>query len=116
MRKNFYSEYYEVEDKHWWFIGRRRVLLRLLDLYFRPEKFQCCEVLDVGCGTGTMLQYLNRYGSTRGVDADENAVSFCKQRGLDNVALFDGLRLPFADKSFDLVTMFDVLEDFRAEL
>lgn len=110
MRQNFYSEYYAVEDKHWWFIGRRRVLLRLLDLYFRPPSSQPREILDVGCGTGTMLQYLTRYGSAMGVDADENAVSFCKQRGVDNVELFDGHRLPFPDESFNLVTMFDVLE------
>jgi SAM-dependent methyltransferase len=110
VQKDFYSEYYEVEDKHWWFIGRRRVILRLLDLYFAERDSEPREILDVGCGTGMMLGYLAGYGTVRGVDADERAVSFCKKRGLDNVSLFDGLTLPFADNTFDLVTMFDVLE------
>lgn len=24
MQKEFYAEYFEIEDKHWWFVGRRR--------------------------------------------------------------------------------------------
>jgi SAM-dependent methyltransferase len=110
VQKDFYSEYYAVEDKHWWFVGRRRVLLCLLDRYFGRRLSEGRSLLDVGCGTGTMLGYLSRYGAVRGVDADEAAISFCRQRGVDNVQLYDGRKLPFRDQTFDLVTMFDVLE------
>jgi len=33
MHKEFYAEYYQIEDKHWWFIGRREIFLRLLQQY-----------------------------------------------------------------------------------
>ncbi|MEA2456177.1 MAG: hypothetical protein QOI45_2439, partial [Thermoleophilaceae bacterium] len=27
MERDFYERYYELEDRHWWFVGRREVLL-----------------------------------------------------------------------------------------
>ena len=109
MQKEFYTEYYQVDDKHWWFVGRRQIILKLLDQRFRRNS-QDRDILDVGCGTGAMLTYLARYGKVVGIDADAAAISFCRQRGLQNVQQYDGMRFPFEDGRFDLVTMFDVLE------
>ena len=47
------------------------------------------------------------------MDADEQAIRFCHQRGVQNVRLLETERLPFPDASFDLVTAFDVLEHIR---
>lgn len=60
-----------------------------------------------------MLGYLGEYGEAMGVDADEQAIRFCHQRGVQNVRLLETERLPFPDASFDLVTAFDVLEHIR---
>ncbi len=30
MQHDFYSEYSEIEDRHWWFRGRREIFARLL--------------------------------------------------------------------------------------
>ncbi|MEN3371119.1 MAG: hypothetical protein V7609_3262 [Verrucomicrobiota bacterium] len=57
-----------------------------------------------------MLRYLSAFGEVQGADADAEAVHFCRMRGLENVSLLPGETIPFADNSFDLVTMFDVLE------
>jgi SAM-dependent methyltransferase len=108
MHKEFYAEYYEIEDKHWWFVGRRRVLLAVLDRYLKPGKSN--RILDVGCGTGTMLGYLSRYGHAQGIDADEQAVRFCLERGVRDVQQVTASILPFEDGTFDLVTILDVLE------
>jgi ubiquinone/menaquinone biosynthesis C-methylase UbiE len=110
VKKDFYSEYFQVEDKHWWFVGRRRILLALLDRFLPEPPRPPRKILDVGCGTGTMLRYLAAYGEIQGVDADSEAVHFCQMRGLENVSQLAGEAIPFADNSFDLITMFDVLE------
>jgi SAM-dependent methyltransferase len=68
------------------------------------------EILDVGCGTGTMLGHLARFGHAQGVDADAEAIRFCRERGLDEVRHVAPGPLPFADASFDLVTALDVVE------
>lgn len=122
MHKEFYAEYYRIEDKHWWFVGRRHVLLSILDKYFRNTALfkgqagRQRRILDVGCGTGTMLGYLARYGEAQGIDADEEAVRFCMERGVHNVQQVTGPMLPFADCTFDLVTLLDVLEHIDDDL
>jgi SAM-dependent methyltransferase len=117
VRKEFYAEYFALEDKHWWFVGRRRLLLKLLGRVFRPaDSGAPREILDVGCGTGTMLQHLSAYGNPTGADADAEAVYFCRKRGLENVLQLTDATLPFEPGTFDLVTMLDVLEHIDDDL
>lgn len=99
-----------MEDVHWWFVGRRRILLEVLDRYLGKGGADHRRILDVGCGTGTMLTHLASYGQAQGVDIDEEAVGYCRERGLVDVRLGSAETLPFEDNSFDLVTALDVVE------
>ncbi len=108
MRDDFYDDYCRLQDRHWWFVGRRRILLRVLDRYVGPGT--AGHVLDFGCGPGGMLSHLARYGAPEGVDADAQAVEMADRRGAGRVSLLRSAELPFADESFGLVTALDVLE------
>jgi SAM-dependent methyltransferase len=99
-----------VEDVHWWFVGRRRILLQVLDRYIGKDQDGRRRILDVGCGTGTMLSYLASYGKAEGVDIDDEAVGYCHERGLLDVSLGEAAKLPFHDSTFELVTALDVIE------
>jgi SAM-dependent methyltransferase len=110
MDEAFYPAYFELEGRHWWFLGRRKLFLRLLERQF-PVDRRPIEILDFGCGTGAFLEHLERFGTVRAVDADPSAVAFCHTRGRAEVQLVPpGDRLPFPDDSFDLVTTLDVIE------
>jgi SAM-dependent methyltransferase len=110
VREDFYPEYFRIEDRHWWFVGRRNIFTRLLDRYVGPDPGGERRVLDVGCGTGTMLGYLERYGRPEGVDAEPAAVEFCRRRGVTTVTQAAVPPLPFEDERFGLVTAFDFVE------
>jgi 2-polyprenyl-3-methyl-5-hydroxy-6-metoxy-1,4-benzoquinol methylase len=73
-------------------------------------------ILDVGCGMGHFLRYLQArgYGGARGVDASADQVAYCRANGLPNVELVDDLfgYLGARVGAFDLVTLNDVLEHF----
>lgn len=115
MHKDFYAEYFEVEDRHWWFLGRRRILLSLLEKYLPPAPRER-QILDIGCGTGTMLQHLAKFGRVQGADGDSEAIRFCRERGLPEVQQITLPALPFAPESYDLITLLDVLEHVDEDL
>jgi SAM-dependent methyltransferase len=72
------------------------------------------DVLDVGCNTGYGTILLARFGRrVVGVDVSHRAIEAATAAAVDGRPEFlaiDGLSLPFADASFDLVTSFQVLE------
>jgi ubiquinone/menaquinone biosynthesis C-methylase UbiE len=73
-------------------------------------------ILDVGCGTGANLEMLSEFGQVEGVDISGEALTFCRERGLENVKQGEAEALPFADSSFDLVTGLDVVEHLDDDL
>lgn len=112
MEAAAYQWMYEIEEKLWWYKGRRRVCFSLLERVLSglaPGPAER-EILDVGCGTGYNLRLLRRFGRVRGVDTAEEALAFCRLRGEEAVTLHGAEGLPFASQTFDLVTAFDVLE------
>jgi len=104
-----YQQMYELEDTHWYFIGKRLIIKSILERYLLPRK--TCRILDIGCGTGKILEMLQRFGDVSGADTSIAALEFCRKRGMDNLCYLsmEGC-LPFLDSSFDFVTAFDVLE------
>lgn len=70
-------------------------------------------VLDVGCGDGGVASAIAQLQNGRvvGIDIAEVAVQATRQRGLEAYRLdIDRQELPFADGTFDLVYMAEVIE------
>jgi len=107
MNRPEYESMFELEDSHWWFVGRRKLALALIDQFiqFKPG----ARLLDVGCGTGGNLQSLAGYGQAHGLDINPIAVSLARLRPLPQLSQASGLAVPYPDNTFELVTIFDVL-------
>src|SRR5437870_10675435 len=110
MQQHTYSIMYEVEGKHWWFVGRRRIIAGFVEKICRDIGKLRPRILDVGCGTGANLQMLSEFGAAEGVDVSTEALDFCRARGLSKVKQGAAESLPYEDASFDLVTGLDVVE------
>jgi len=110
MQEHTYEIMYEVEGRHWWFVGRRKIIASFVrDICTHIGKRRP-RILDVGCGTGANLQMLSNFGVAEGVDVSTEALNFCRARGLAKVRQGAAEALPFEDASFDVVTGLDVVE------
>ncbi len=73
-------------------------------------------VLDLGCGDGTLLDYLQQVKgcSGYGVEIDDDKLLACAERGVNvlQLNLEDGLAL-FEDRSFDVVLQLQTLQHLR---
>lgn len=107
MEKVAYDNMYSIEERMWWYRGRRAVCHGLLEKHLKEKDL---EILDVGCGTGYNMHWLARFGAVQGVDFSEDSIALCHKRGLTTVQQAGANDLPFADEHFDLVTAFDVVE------
>jgi SAM-dependent methyltransferase len=103
----------ELEECHWWFVARRRILLGVLERNLDPKGG--LQILDAGCGGGATMESLRRYGSVRGIEISEEAVEYNRERGRE-VSLGSVERMPFADNSFDLALALDVIEHLPDDL
>lgn len=114
MQQHTYAIMDRVEDSHWWFVGRRAILESFLRSIVHKHNADedgsvPFRILDVGCGTGANLEMLAQFGSAEGVDVSDDALEFCRKKGL---TVQKGLAetLPYADETFDITTALDVVE------
>src|SRR5437764_8693914 len=99
MRRVEYGTMFRVEETHWWYKALHCLIFQALEAELPGWREK--EILDVGCGTGAILKQLGNPEKNVGIDLAPEAITFCRQRGLNNVRQGDICALPFADASFD---------------
>lgn len=121
MDTSEYKLMYNLEKEHWWFCGKRNLINILINKYLhstvreidaRGSRLQGGNrpiLIDIGCGTGQMLQELRRYGDAIGCDINMEALTFCVKRGRLPMIAASAEAVPFVKESVNLVCMLDVL-------
>ena len=87
--------------------GRIKFSHQLVDKYIKnPER-----VLDIGCGTGVYLYSIQENNNCIGMDLEDEALKIAKNN-CQNAKFLKGsvLKLPFEENSFDVVTLWEVIE------
>ena len=109
MDAKAYREMAALEDRHWWFVARRRIIDALLGRLPLPPR---ARVLEIGCGSGGNLAMLARHGRLSAGEYDAEARRRASARKIaERVAACElPAVFPFDDEVFDLIVMFDVLE------
>jgi len=110
MQEEIYRRMYEVEDRHWWFSAKRRILRALLERHLPQGARAKARVADVGCGCGCTLLLLSGFCEAVGLDASEAAIDFCTKRGVDARLARLPDEVPLEAGTFDAVILSDVLE------
>ncbi len=102
---------YDIEETHWWFKARRRLVRRFAE-QIRDELGRPLRILDVACATAMSFRFLSDLGTIRGLDISRETIHFAKQRGIDRIVRGDAQRMPFREGAFDLVLALDAFEHF----
>jgi len=112
MEIRYASKYHRLEESHWWFLGRRDIIYRLMKDHRRDA-----EILDIGCSGCALLGFLRKRGFTRlqGIDISEDAIDICKQKGISSVHIAHAEKTEFTDQRFDILIASDILEHVKEE-
>jgi SAM-dependent methyltransferase len=107
MDERLMQQTHAVDEYHWWYRGRRRIIRAELDRLALPARAQ---VLDAGCGSGRTLTELVDYGEVTGIELHADAAALARARGHGEVRVGRLEALLWPEASFDLITCLDVIE------
>ncbi|MBN2663470.1 MAG: class I SAM-dependent methyltransferase [Bacteroidales bacterium] len=101
---------HNFETTYWWYVALHELILAKID-----KKKQ--KILDAGCGTGRLLELLSKH-QTEGFDFSEEALEFCKSKGLNNIWLQD-INTWQSEPKYDVIISADVIcstgiEDYKS--
>jgi len=106
----YFDKLYHCEAQHFWFRARTRIIVRTLRRYLKHQARP--RVLEVGCGTGYVLQSLaaeKRYELT-GLESHIAGLRYARRRIPDvELVQADARDLPY-ESEFDAIGAFDVIE------
>lgn len=103
------------------FLGRKlkkEEKKRLADIMFRYLPGRTSKILDVGCGTGSMLKAFRDLGYKEaiGIDNSLHSIRLCERVGLQegrDVSLMDAAKLSYGENEFNMVFSEGLLEHFK---
>jgi SAM-dependent methyltransferase len=108
MERIVYQQMAELDDRHWWYRARRRILAELIRREVHPAADS--RILEIGCGTGHNLAMLSGFGHVDGLELDDEAAALSEKR-LGRVIIRSPLpELDGVSNDYDLIGAFDVIE------
>lgn len=115
MERAVFERMAELDQDHWWFLARRRILKRLVERIVRPPKN--AKILEIGCGTGHNLPMLKVFGRLEASELDRCARAVASKRLPRKVkeAKLPDLSM-FKRNGYDLIALLDVLEHVPDDL
>ncbi len=103
MHDDEYATIAEMEGRHWWYRSLHEQVLSVIENNFNNKGIS---IIDAGCGTGGLMDFLIRkgYRNVKGFDISEIAVRFCHNKGLNVfIGNLDEIGSYFAPHEADVV-------------
>lgn len=109
MERVIFDRMAALDQTHWWYVARRRILSDVIARLARPP--ENARILEIGCGTGHNFSMLGAFGTVDGLEVDATARQIASARlgravGSAPLPALNGI----ADGSYDLIALLDVLE------
>lgn len=86
MVKDEYYRMADTEQEHWWYRSLHFLVLQHIKKYFKDQNIK---IIDAGCGTGGLINFMKNqgYNNIDGFDVSDIAVQICNKR---NIAAYKG--------------------------
>ncbi len=109
MERVIYDRMAELDQMHWWYTARRRILSAFIAREIAPPRSAL--ILEIGCGTGHNVPMLRRFGEVDAVELDEAARAVASERlGVQVLAASLPALEGVAEGRYDLIALLDVIE------
>lgn len=101
-----------AEDTNFWPWVRRRLVTSLVKRFAKPP----CDILDIGCGNGSLMRQLTETfpgSQVDGIDGHLRTLTYCRQRNPDAALMLQDIsEATWGSQSrrYDVITIMDVLE------
>lgn len=109
MERAVFDRMAELDQVHWWYVARRRILA---DLIRREANLpEDARILEIGCGTGHNFEMLGQFGRLEALEVDDEARTLAASRlgrEIGDAALPGLAGVP--DGAYHLIALLDVLE------
>ncbi|MBI5894043.1 MAG: class I SAM-dependent methyltransferase [Deltaproteobacteria bacterium] len=117
MERLLYDEMFRIEESHWWFAARRKIIMHIIEniLHNIKSEHQEITICDLGCGCGATLRALSKKYNVLGMDSSDDAIRFCRERGLIIQKGSLPYNIPYEENQFDVVLLLDVLEHIEED-
>lgn len=109
MQREVFARMEELDQEHWWFVARRKIVRGLLARHAPAKRDR--RVLEVGCGTGSNLAMLKEFGRVDAIEPDSEARAVARRRS--GVSVEEGYlpcRVDLENGAYDIIVLLDVLE------
>ncbi len=108
MQLNEYELVRQVQNRHWWWLGRERIIETLIEKHL--DTSVKLEIADVGCGFGANISMLRKYGDVTGLELNAEAIDTVKSRWGDSVQAVSWQSPNPLALRFNFMLLADVLE------
>ena len=104
MNQEAYNAMIALEEDHWWFRARRKILCKILSHFKVGRTFT-----EVGCGTGRNIDWLKTLGDTAGIEPSLKMIEHAQKKGHSNL-INASFPTTIPSDYTDNICLFDVLE------
>jgi SAM-dependent methyltransferase len=109
MDPTYTLQYEKYEKEHWWHVARGELIVWAMEKF--GPKHADASWLDIGCGTGVLLESYNTIPSKMGIEMDASSVDRARSKGLNVLQQIDTKDFAYNKHgTFDLITLCDVIE------
>lgn len=117
MNRFVYQKMSKIEQEHWWFKSRRKILKKVISKFYDiPENKFYNKILEVGSGTGGNIDMLKEFGSLDLIETSDYAIQLTERMHKIKPMKITLPGDPLPNKKYNLIVLFDVLEHIEKDI